>query len=299
MKNILLPAALCALAVGTMAAASVSDGGEPAKKPAFEVYEFPYGDTVRTYSMYIPDSLAPGRPLVVCAHGYGSKTRRRKDLNKAADKYGYAICYPDGAPDSRGKAGWNVHYPSQHTMKVNEADFFEAFVPVVVERFGLNGENIFLAGMSNGGDLCYQLAYERPELFKAYASVAGLTFDCIYDSLRLTKPVPFMEIHGNHDTTSAWQGDHANKGGWGAYIPTPLAVSAIAVNNRCHTMVCDTLQSLTGDPGRPIYHTLYTDSPYGANVEVYEVQGGKHSWHAKDLPTADLILRFFTPYIKP
>ena len=80
----MLPAALCLLAAGSMAAASAAD--EEAKKPSYEVYEFPYGDTVRTYSMYIPDSLAPGRPLIMMTHGYGSKTRRRKDLNKAAKK---------------------------------------------------------------------------------------------------------------------------------------------------------------------------------------------------------------------
>lgn len=299
MKKLLLPAALPLIVAGSILASSASGQTATAEQPAFEVFEFAFGDVVRTYSMHIPDSLDPGRPLVICTHGYGSKTRRRKDLNAAADKYGYAICYPDGSPDSRGKDGWNVHYPSQHTMTINEADFFEAFVPTVAKRFNLNADNAFLTGMSNGGDLCYQLAYERPELFKAYASVAGLTFDCIYDSLRLTKPVPFLEIHGNDDHISAWQGDHANKGGWGAYIPTPLAVSAIAVNNRCHTMVCDTLQSLTGDASRPIYHTLYTDSPYGTDVEVYEIVGGKHSWHAKDLPTADIICRFFAPYIKP
>ncbi|MGM9827983.1 MAG: alpha/beta hydrolase family esterase [Muribaculaceae bacterium] len=299
-----LAAATLACVAGTIvfagntgAAAPGSAAGDTATKKTYEVYTFPYGDTVRTYSMYIPDSLAPGRPLIVMTHGYNSKTRRRKDLNKQARKYGFAICYPNGSPDSKGKEGWDVGYPAQYTMTVNEAEWFGAFVPKVAEKFNLSPENVFLAGMSNGGDLCYQIMYEKPEVFKAYASVAGLTFECVYDSLRLTAPKPFLEIHGNNDRTSAWQGDHLNKGGWGAYIPVPLAVSAVAANNRCRSMVCDTLTSLTR-PEAKVYHTLYTDSPYGTDVEVYEIDGGKHSWGHKDVPTAEIILRFFNRYVK-
>lgn len=289
-----------AIIVGILSTIAVSPlvAAEPEQvKKNYEEYTFPYGDTIRSYSMYIPDSLAPGKPLIFMTHGYNSQTRRRKDLNKAAKKYGFAVCYPNGSPDAKGKDGWDVGYPSQHTMTVNEADWFAEFVPHVADKFNLSTDNVFLAGMSNGGDLCYQILYQKPQVFKAYASVAGLTFECVYDSLSLSLPRPFMEIHGNHDTTSAWQGDHNNKGGWGAYIPTPLAVSAIAANNKCRSMVCDTLTSLTR-PEAPVYHTVYTDSPYSADVEVYEIEGGKHSWGHKDVPTADIIVRFFSKYVK-
>ena len=35
-----------------------------------EKYSMAYRDTVRTYSMYLPPSIAEGAPLVVYAHGY-------------------------------------------------------------------------------------------------------------------------------------------------------------------------------------------------------------------------------------
>ncbi len=49
-----------------------------------EKYTMAYGDTVRTYSMYLPTSIGDGAPLVVYTHGYGSKTRWRDDLNAVA-----------------------------------------------------------------------------------------------------------------------------------------------------------------------------------------------------------------------
>lgn len=268
-----------------------------ARAQAPNKYEMAYDDTIRTYSMYIPENIKPGAPLVVYTHGYGSKKRWLKDLNKVAEANGFAVCYPDGAPDTRGKDGWYVGYPPQSNMKQNEEDFFAALLDTVCQRFKLSRDNVFMAGMSNGGDLCYQLAYTRPELFRAYASVAGLTFEWMYNSRRLTIPVPFMEIHGNADTTSAWQGDHENKGGWGAYIPVPLAVAAVAANNRCATVQVDKYPSMS-DSTRMVTRTIYADAPSGMDVVVYEIEGGKHSWHAKDVNTSQLIWDFFSAYLK-
>lgn len=257
-----------------------------------EKYTIAYGDTVRTYTMYIPASIQLGAPLVVYTHGYGSKTRWREDLNAVADTAGFAVCYPDGAPDTRGKDGWYVGYPPQSNMPHNEEDFFAALLDEVCPKFELSRSNVFMAGMSNGGDLCYQLAYTRPDLFKAYASVAGLTFEWVYNDRDLTIPVSFLEIHGDNDKTSMWEGDHRNTGGWGAYIPVPLAVSAIAANNRCTIMETDSFPTLR-DPQRQVIHTRYSGAPTKHDVELYQVQGGPHSWHNKDLPTAAIIWSFF------
>lgn len=285
MKKLIIAAALA----GMFAVEAVA--GEFARR------EMVYGDTVRTYTIYRPDSINRFAPLVVYTHGYGSKTRNRKDLNRAADRHGFVVCYPDGAPDTRGKDGWYVGYPSQSNMDKDEISFFKALLDEVCAAEKLNRDNVFMAGMSNGGDLCYQLVYTAPGLFKAYASVAGLTFEWVYNGHRLTEPVDFMEIHGNADTTSRWTGDHDNAGGWGAYIPVPMAVAAIAANNRCATMAAASVASLTGD-GRMLKRTVYGGSPTGKTVVLYEVDGGRHSWHAKDIDTGETVWQFFESVLK-
>ena len=273
---------------GALATASLS---------AQEKYEMRYKDTVRTYTMFIPETVKEGSPLIVHTHGYGSKTRWREDLNEAAARRGYAVCYPDGAPDTKGKDGWFVDYPTQSNMDRHEELFFAALLDEVCGRFGLSRDNVFMAGFSNGGDLCYQLAYTDPDLFKAYASVAGLTFKYAYDNFKLTEPVSFIEIHGNDDHTSMWGGDHLNTGGWGPYIPVPLAVAALAANNRCFSMETRSFPTLS-DPGRMVNVTTYSDSPSGKDVVLYEVEGGPHSWHRKDLDTGEVICEFFERAIK-
>lgn len=256
-----------------------------------------YGDTVRTYRMFIPAGLPDGAPLVVYTHGYGSKKRWLDDLNQVAALNGFAVCYPDGAPDTRGKDGWYVGYPPQVTMDKDEASFFRKLLDEVCSRFNLSRENVFMAGMSNGGDLCYELMFTDPGLFRAYASVAGLAFEWMLNGHKLTRAVPFMEIHGNADKTSRWEGDLAGEGGWGSYIAVPDAVKMIADNNGCAKVESDTLVSLS-DSTRNIIHTSFSGSPSGADVELYEIDGGKHSWAAKDLPTSEIIWRFFERWVR-
>lgn len=262
-----------------------------------EKHSFVHDGVARTYAMYIPDNLPKQAPLVVYTHGYGSKTRWLADLNAVADSAGFAVCYPDGLPDAKGKDGWKVGYPPQETLTVDEASFFKSLLDHVCDKYSLSRQNVFLTGMSNGGDLCYQLAYTAPELFKAYASVAGLTFEYAYLPNKLTLSVPFLEIHGTADKTSMWQGDHQNTGGWGPYIPVPLAVAAIAANNKCATEITDTVPSLP-ESGKTVVRTLYTDSPAGHDVVLYRIEGGKHSWAKKDIETSKIIWDFFAPYVK-
>ena len=63
-----------------------------ADKKEIVKYEFAYGDTIRTYSMYLPDTLRQNAPLVIYTHGYGSKTRWRTGLNATAEREGFAVC---------------------------------------------------------------------------------------------------------------------------------------------------------------------------------------------------------------
>lgn len=286
MKQLFSVISICVISLSALAQAA------PQAKESFDYRGMP-----RTYAMYLPDTLEKGAPLVVYVHGYGSKTRWLADLNAVAAREGFAVCYPDGLPDSRGKDGWKVGYPPQESLDIDEADYFRHLLDEVCARYGLSRDNVFCAGMSNGGDLCYQFAYTDPTIFRAYASVAGLTFECTYLPEKLTEPVPFMEIHGTADKTSMWGGDHDNKGGWGAYIPVPLAVAAIAANNRCTVAASDTVPSLP-ESGRTVVRTVYGGSPSGADVVLYRIEGGKHSWAKKDIETSEIIWNFFKQYLK-
>ena len=66
--------------------------------------QFESGSINRSYKLYRPAHLSPGAPLVFVLHGYGgSADPERFGMDSIADKYGFAVCYPQGERDKRGK----------------------------------------------------------------------------------------------------------------------------------------------------------------------------------------------------
>lgn len=256
----------------------------------------------REYYLYRPAALPVDAPLVMVLHGYGGSALKGKtEMMDVADTGGFAVCYPQGSEDPKGKTCWNVGYPSQEGMKTDDVKFICALARKLQKEYSLSRSNTFLSGMSNGGEMCYLTAMRRPKAFKAYASIAGLTMRWMTEEYSYKHPVAFMEVHGTEDRTSEWLGDPANKGGWGAYLPVPIAIARIVALNGC------TEQTVTEFPQRegrnPV--TLYAfqgGRPLGpggkpAEVRLYEVRGGNHSWSDKDMDTYTEIWRFFGQYL--
>ena len=60
-------------------------------------------------------------------------------MNRIADREGFAVCYPQGAVDGRGKTCWNVGYPFQEGLKTDDVDFLlklSASTPSSVRQSG-------------------------------------------------------------------------------------------------------------------------------------------------------------------
>ena len=132
------------------------------------------GGMERTYKLHLPAGLPENAPLVVVLHGYGGNNNPdRFAMNATADRHGFAVCYPQGAKDGRGKSCWNVGYPFQADMTVDDVRFLTELVRHLQKKHGLSRHNVFCTGMSNGGEMCYQLAAQRPRLFAAVAPVSG------------------------------------------------------------------------------------------------------------------------------
>ena len=252
----------------------------------------------RTYKLYLPANIKRKAPLVFVLHGYGgSFNLDDKGFNEAADRHGFAVCYPQGSKDGRGKNCWNVGYPFQADMSVDDVSFLCKLAKKLQKEHNLSRRNTFCTGMSNGGEMSYLLAYERQNTFKAVAPIAGLTMEWMTKAYTRTRPIPLFEIHGTEDRTSEWTGDLANKGGWGAYIAVPDAVNYWVERNGCRRERVDTLPLKSADSNRVVAHK-YIDAKGGKDVWLYEIIGGRHTWGNKDIDTAEEIWKFFSNFIK-
>ena len=127
----------------------------------------------RAYRLYLPDDLPDDAPLVFVLHGYGSDfTLDAHGFNETADRHGFAVCYPQGIADSRGKRCWNVGYPFQSDMTVDDVSFLRKLARKLQKEHRLSRRNTFCTGMSNGGEMCYLLAYRNTGTFAAVAPIS-------------------------------------------------------------------------------------------------------------------------------
>jgi len=254
---------------------------------------------MRRFKMVLPTTLKADAPMVMVLHGYSSSyLKKRTYMDKAAEAHGFALCVPDGLKDPAGKRSWNVGYPKQEGWKMDDVQTVCHLAAHVQKKYHLSRANTFLTGMSNGGEMCYLLAYRNQTTFRALASISGLTLMWMYKELKPTRAVPFMEVHGTEDRTSEWAGDLANRGGWGAYLPVPTAVNAIVALNRCTHEEVTRMESRTPANGRSVVLHRFPDGDSGCEVWLYEVVGGKHSWHDADIDTGEEVWRFFSKYLK-
>ncbi len=253
---------------------------------------------MRQFVMYLPDGIQPDAPLVFVLHGYGAGIWRENIMIGPADRHGFAVCIPQGLKDPQGQPSWNVGYPFQQGWQVDDVKALCRIARHVQQRYRLSRANTFLTGMSNGGEMCYLMAYSKQNTFKAVAPIAGLTMEWMYERLEAPRPIPLMEIHGTEDRVSEWTGDMDNAGGWGAYLPVPVAVGYWVAKNRCTREETERVESLQGEQGHPVIKHRYSGSATGCDVWLYEVVGGPHSWFTADIDTGEEVWRFFSRYLK-
>ncbi len=263
----------------------------PAERPLTKV-AFKDQGIERSAYLFKPQGFEGKMPLVVVLHGYGGRALDGgKRFLELAEKEGFAVCYPQGAEDPTGHSCWNVGYPFQADYKINDVKYLKKLVAKLCSEYDIDERNVFLTGMSNGGEMCYKMASESPRTFSAIASVAGLTLYSM--STDYPQAIPFMEIHGTSDRISLWNGDPTGEGGWGAYLSVPTALSHIICANKCRTYSKQEIQS---ERKRVFKHT------YGsglADVILYEVEDGDHSWSESYIDTCAEIWDFFKKSVVP
>lgn len=291
-KQLLKQVMLIALMVVSYAGLAKADN----EGASYEIYNCMIDGVERTYKLYLPEGIKPNAPLVFVLHGYGGTFNLdHVGMNQAAERHGFAVCYPQGSKDGRGKNCWNVGYPFQEDMEMDDISFLSKLAKKLQKEHKLSRKNTFCTGMSNGGEMCYLLAYSNQKTFKAVAPIAGLTMAWMPEVYTRTRPIPLFEVHGTEDRTSEWTGDMENKGGWGAYIAVPDAIDYWVKCNGCDKVEDEELPLKSADSHKVIAHR-YIDSQNGNDVWLYEIVGGGHTWGEKDLEIAEEIWKFFSKF---
>jgi polyhydroxybutyrate depolymerase len=221
-------------------------------------------------------------PLVVDIHGYSEGAvihRLMSALGPFGDTHGFITITPQGT----GKvARWDTGLKSADMTFISDA------MDNAEQTLCIDTARVFVTGLSNGAMMTSAVACALSDRVAAVAPVAGVTKINNCDAKR---PVPVVAFHGTADPFLAYNGGY---GPAVANLPAPddtgrtlgdvgvgrgtdrgpsvrAVVADWAKRNGCEAK--PTTKSIASDVALIAYRC-----PRGADVELYRVSKGGHSW---------------------
>jgi len=286
-----------------MLACSVNKNNSPGQVSEVINASIEHGGLTRDYQLYKPANLGENAPLLFVLHGYGGSAnliRNYSAMNAQADLHGFMVCYPQGIVDDFGNPFWNVGYDFHMNESVDDSDFLKTLAVLLQSEYQLSNKFTFATGMSNGGDMCYLLACEQSDTFKAIAPVAGTMMQNIYDNCAQDS-MPVLAINGDNDSITLWEGDLDNSDGYGVYMPVLDAFEFWGVQNDCGEFITEDLPDIVTTDNSDVTALKHTTCINNNQVWLYRINNGGHDWPKssgnQDISASSEIWSFFSIYI--
>ena len=205
--------ALACAAVSVAASAAVAQSGTIMRR-ALSVKGMD-----RTYVQYVPRNLKPNSPLLFVFHGSGGDGQGMREItgeefDTLADANSFVVVYPDGFQTTWNDCRKGSPQPARQ-MNIDDKSFIDAMIEKQTADNRIDKKRIFATGWSNGGQLTYRLALERPEQFAGIASIsASRPTDENLACTPTDKPMPMavMIINGTADPINPFNGGNVMLG---------------------------------------------------------------------------------------
>ena len=253
-------------------------------RPGDHVRSLAFGGQPRSYRLHVPPGYQAGTPVpvVLVLHSAAMNAAamaRFCGLNETADRAGFVTVYPEGtgatpyflywdAGGVRGRASDDVGYVSR------VLDDLEAVVNVDRKR-------VYATGMSNGAMMCYRLAAELSDRIAAIAPVGGTM---AIDACRPKRPVPVVHFHGTKDGLVLYGGPDERTPKNLKFLSVADTVRAWAAADGCPAAPEVAALPDKADDGTSVRRETYGPGKDGAEVVLYSVEGGGHTWPGREPP---------------
>ncbi|MCO6457322.1 MAG: prolyl oligopeptidase family serine peptidase [Pirellulaceae bacterium] len=268
----------------------------------------------RSCLIHVPASYAADKPtpVVLVFHGAGMNATLMSSfcgMNKKADEAGFITVYPNGTGAGLFLA-WNSGGLSGELAQRQPDDvkFVAALLDKLPTVLNVDSKRIYATGMSNGGMMCYRLACELGERIAAIAPVSGTL--TVRDP-RPPRPIPIIHFHGTNDRIVPFDGPGNGTPRFVTFRSVPETVEFWAQVNKCAAQPVVERLDDTQDDGTAVVRKRYQPQPGGAELVLYEIEGGGHTWpgnepalnligrSTRDLEANDVIWDFFQRHPLP
>ncbi len=284
-----LAAAACTGARATLGTTVTTAAGAPSPPPiddssptnAAEVTQ-PAGDTLvevdvngtkRQAIVHTPTILPQEvLALVFALHGSDGEASRfeaQTGFDEVSDTNGFLVVYPAGLdlPSGGGTSrSWNAGEccDPASSAGVDDVAFLVKLLDTLESRYPVDPRRVYVAGHSNGAFMAQRLGCERPDRFRAIASVAGALSSSTCAPLQA---VPMLQIYGTADQNVAPSSGRASVDTWRA------------IDGCAETPSIDT--------DGPVTTSTWSGCTNGAKVTSIEIAGAGHPWPSARIPSPD------------
>lgn len=238
----------------------------------------------RSYLVYKPGRKVTQAPVLFVLHGSQGTARGLRKLtglqfDRLADEVGALIVYPQGYEDHWNDCRGSADYAANRE-DIDDVGFFLAMVGELRSEFGADPSRVIVTGASNGGQMVYRLALERPDAVKAAVAVAAnLPVAENLDCSSRGKPVNIAIINGTNDPVNPYGGGVVSVLGNTSRGAVQSATDSAAYFARLagyqgEPVVTELADIRQDDDGRPRLHE-WSGGEY--RVRLYELIGMGHN----------------------
>jgi polyhydroxybutyrate depolymerase len=259
------------------------DFQQPALTGKVEERRLEFGGLQRSFLVYIPERLPDRVPVLLVLHGSAGTAKRMRSatawaFEQIADRHGAVIVYPEGFDRHWNDCRATGDYAAKQ-RGVDDVGFLRAVVarldgdPALGAR-RIDADEVFAAGLSNGGHMALRLALEAPDFVAGVAAIAASlpaadNFNCAPSG----KPVAVMLINGDADPISPYEGGEIWS--FGLFNRRGAVQSTLAT--------AEYFRNLAGYTAPPFEHRYPDTDPADGTVASRMV------WSTEDRPEVDVI----------
>jgi polyhydroxybutyrate depolymerase len=262
----------------------------PAPAPGNYIRSLQVGNLARSYYIHVPAKYDHTRPtpLVVVFHGAGMNgaiMMRFSGFNAKADAANFVAVYPNGTGVGDAFLTWTWNAGGAAGLiaqnKADDVAFTRALLADVSRLLQIDNKRVYACGMSNGGMMAHRVGVELADRIAAVAAVAG---PLALNLCNPCRPVPVLHFHGTKDPLIPIDGPTTAVGTMIQYRPVEDAMKAWARADGCDCEPTVTELPQWVKDGTTVKRKDYGKGKGGAEVVLYLIEGGGHTWPGQPAP---------------
>ncbi len=260
-------------------------------------------ERARSWIVYAPSGYDPARPtpVVVLLHGRpsnGGGMAFLSGMNGVAENHNFIVVYPDGIDNE-----WNAHFDiaasdislsgRRSTLPQDDVGFLKTLMSDLAQDFNIDRSRLYLGGFSNGSFMTYRMACSAGDTFAGFAAISAGLYVELARYCRRSDPTPILIMNGTADGSVPYNGVLITNPQGGEPIRISLSVedtvATFARRNGCDMAGESTTFAESGEsPGTNVVRFVPRNCRAGADVVLYAINGGGHTWPGHPRPQMEM-----------